>query len=247
MSEMVATAYSLGLEQIAITDHYDEDYANKLYGDSGPDYVLYHNQVDAQRENFAGKIKVVRGLEVGIQKHITDKCSQTVMAYPYDFIIGSFHCAEKRELYGGDFLRGRSLKNSFVSFYEEVYACLSIYKDYSVVGHFNLLERYADKAPDHSWYWDIIEATFKMIIADGKGLEFNTSSFRYDMGDTLTPCVEMLKLYKELGGEIITVGSDAHRPEHLANHFALAEEVLKGVGFRYLTTFESLAPRMEKF
>ena len=90
-------------------------------------------------------------------------------------------------------------------------------------------------------YGDIVEAILKMIIADGKGIELNTSSFRYKMSCTC-PSEEILRMYRELGGEIISIGSDAHTPDKLTDHFDYAIEYLQSLGFKYLASFTKRRP-----
>ena len=94
---------------------------------------------------------------------------------------------------------------------------------------------------------DIVEAILKMIIEDGKGIELNTSSFRYGMGERTHASSEILTMYREMGGEIVTMGSDAHKPEDLADHFDRAREILTGHGFKYFATFEDRKIKMVKF
>lgn len=89
---------------------------------------------------------------------------------------------------------------------------------------------------------DIIEDILKIVIYDGKGIEINTSNFRYKMNVWL-PRKEILKLYKELGGEILTFGSDAHEPGGLLDHFGEAKEIAKEIGFRYFTTYDQRNPK----
>ena len=86
---------------------------------------------------------------------------------------------------------------------------------------------------------DIMEKIFRQIIADGKGIEVNASSFKYKMPD-LMPSRRLLELYYNLGGRIITIGSDAHDAEHIADHFEVIKSVLKEIGYREFCTFEKM-------
>ena len=122
-----------------------------------------------------------------------------------------------------------------------MYDNLKVYKDYCNIGHMNLVARYSHAMADFMDYGDIVEAILKMIIADGKGIELNTSSFRYKMSCTC-PSEEILRMYRELGGEIISIGSDAHTPDKLADHFDYAIEYLQSLGFKYLASFTKRRP-----
>lgn len=81
----------------------------------------------------------------------------------------------------------------------------------------------------------------KKVIEDGKGIELNTSYHRYRLTDT-TPSQDILKLYRKLGGEIITIGSDSHKPSHLGTYIDEAKELLKSLGFRFFCTYDGMRP-----
>lgn len=246
MAEMVQTAYEKGLEEIAITDHYDPNYPDPEFPFT-IDFAKYQQTLEEVQEQFRGKIKVVKGIEIGIQHgDCFDLCSQAVKSYPYDFVLGSFHCADGFELYGKGFYEGKSIEASYEGFYQYMYRCLQVYDDYDVLGHFNIIDRYTDCIPSHNVYMDIVEEILKLIINKGKGLEINTSSFRYGLGERTTPAIEIFQLYKDLGGEIVTTGSDAHLPIHIMDHLDYAEEMIKKVGLKYVTTFEQRQPKFHK-
>ena len=86
-----------------------------------------------------------------------------------------------------------------------------------------------------------MEEILRHLIENGHGIELNTSSFRYNMAETC-PSEKMLRLYRSLGGEIITTGSDAHYPEHVAYNFKFACEYLESLGFRYLASYRQRKP-----
>jgi len=123
---------------------------------------------------------------------------------------------------------------------------LKVYKDYDVLGHFNIIDRYSDQIPESNLYMEIVEAILRIIIDYGKGIEINTSSFRYGMGDRTTPAKEILQLYKDLGGEIITIGSDAHKTRDVGYMYDHALQMIKSAGLKYLTTFDQRKPNFIK-
>ena len=120
------------------------------------------------------------------------------------------------------------------------------YHNYSVLGHMDLITRY-DKAGVYPFekLKPILTKILKIVIADEKGIEINTSSHRYGLKD-LTPSRDILKLYKELGGKIITIGSDSHKPEHLGAFVDETKEELKLLGFEYICTFDKMKPVYHK-
>ena len=120
------------------------------------------------------------------------------------------------------------------------------YKDYSVLGHLDLISRYDENGPyPFEKIKPMIQEILEIVIQDGKGIEINTSSHRYGLKDS-QPSRDILKLYKELGGKIITIGSDSHKPEHLGAYINEAKELLKELGFGYYCTFEKMKPIYHK-
>lgn len=246
MIDMIEAACRLGIKEMAITDHFDPNYPDREFP-FDLNFPKYHQALNTMKEAYRSKIKIVKGIEIGIQHGDTmERCSAQAHAFDYDFIIGSFHCAEGYELYGNAFFKNRSAEDSYIAFYTYMRDNLRLYKDYDVVGHFNIIDRYSDQIPDASVYMDLVEEILKIIISDGKGMEINTSSFRYGMGERTTPAIEILQLYKELGGEILTIGSDAHRTKDVGFEFDFARELIKSVGLKHLATFDQRKLNMIK-
>lgn len=120
------------------------------------------------------------------------------------------------------------------------------YQGYSVLGHLDLIKRY-DPAGAYPFAKsrDVIAAILERAIADGKGIEVNTSSFRYGLHD-LQPCTEILELYRDLGGRIVTIGSDSHKPEHLGAYIRRIQRRLAALGYESFCTFEHGKPHFHK-
>lgn len=253
--EMIERAISLNVKELAITDHFDPDYPDSNF----PfliDFPKYYETLSSLAEEYLDRIKVVKGLEVGIQHGKTlEKCKNGVNSFSYDFIIGSFHCFNGDDLYTCNYEEMESGK-IIPSFYEYMYTTLKEYSDFDVLGHINVIDRYVGnlkyfkeegipyymsgnfkKAYEKSY--EIIYEILKDIISKGKGIEVNTSNFRYGMKDRFVPAREILKLYKELGGEILTIGSDAHNPNQLCDGFDLIKEYLLSEGFKYQGTYSN--------
>ena len=237
MKEMIEAACKMGIREMAVTDHY-EDYSDQEFPFE-LDFSNYHKALTDMKESYKNRIKVLKGIEIGIQHgKVLEKCKVHAKEFDYDFIIGSFHFAEGYELYRNGFFENRSAEDSYVAFYTYMRDCLLNYKEYDVLGHFNIIDRYTDRIPSDTVYMDMVEEILKIIITDGKGIEINTSSFRYGMRDRTTPPLEVLQLFKDLGGEIITIGSDAHRAKDIGYRLDFAVEMIKSVGLKYLATYD---------
>ena len=185
-------------------------------------------------------------MEFGLQIHTIPQYQKLFNSYPFDFIIMSCHQVENKEFWTQEFQQGRSQDEYNQRYYDEILAQVKNYHDYSVLGHLDLIARY-DKAGIYPFakIRDKIAEILKIVIADGKGIELNTSSVRYKIHNAqgeheLTPSKEILALYKELGGRIITIGSDSHKPEHLGAYIAEQRQELKKLGFKEICTFEKM-------
>lgn len=260
MQDLVADSIARGLNEICITDHVDygikrdwDDERGISYRSGGPgepetmalanvDYPRYASELAALKERFAGQIVLKMGLEFGMQQHTIPQFKKLFSAFPFDFIILSVHQVEDKELWTQAFQRGRSQQEYNLRYYEEILALVQQYTNYSVLGHMDLIKRY-DKAGPFPFknIRPIVSEILKRVIADGKGIEVNTSGQRYGLQD-LTPSTDILKLYRELGGSIITLGSDSHKKEQLGAYLVETKERLKQLGFRQFCTFERMKP-----
>ena len=121
------------------------------------------------------------------------------------------------------------------------------YHNYSVLGHLDLISRY-DKAGYFPFekIRPIVTEILRTVIDDGKGIEINTSSHRYGLSD-LTPSRDILRLYRDLGGEVITIGSDSHKKEHLGAFVRETMDEMKALGFNALYTFDEMVPAPHYF
>ena len=202
--------------------------------------MLFRSQ--RMQELYGDRIAIKLGLEFGIQMHTIPRFEALYKRYPFDFIILSVHQVEDKEFWTQDFQRGRTQKEYNERYYEEMLNLVDSYQDYSVLGHMDLIVRY-DKIGVYPFekVKPYVEKILKRVIQDGKGIEFNTSHHRYGLADT-TPSREILQLYHDLGGRIITLGSDSHKPEHLGAYIKEAKEVLRAMGFCEFCTYEKMQP-----
>lgn len=254
MRQAVEHAISLGLEEICFTDHVDygikleyEDYSKlsqdeKKYRVANVNYPTYVKEIRSLKDEFKDDIEIKMGMEFGIQQHTIPAFQTLYSKYPFDFIILSCHQVEDKEFWTQDFQKGRSQDEYHQRYYQEILNVITTYKDYSVLGHLDLLKRYDEKG-DYPFekIEDIVTEILKMVIKDGKGIEINTSSFYYGLND-LMPSRRILKLYHELGGTILTIGSDAHKEAQVGAHIKEVQEELKAMGFQYTCTFKRMKP-----
>ncbi len=253
MEDVVKDAIRLGLDEICFTDHVD--YGIKVDWDSGQeiryrngepfanvDYPRYVAQIRQLQGAYDGRLTIKMGLEFGVQVHTIPQYEALFRRYPFDFVLLSIHQVEDKEFWTQDFQQGRTQREYNERYYEEMLRVVQAYKNYSVLGHMDLIKRY-DLAGLYPFekVKPLVAEILKTVIADGKGIEVNTSSHRYGLTDTM-PSVELLKLYKNLGGRIVTIGSDSHAPAHLGAYIQETKTLLKDLGFRHFCTYETMQP-----
>lgn len=242
--DMVEQAIMKGLKCICFTDHFDKDYV-----DGSTDFIFdpeeYIPYMKKLQEEYKSKIEVRIGVEIGLQPHLNNFYHEFLSKYPFDFVIGSTHFLKNTDPYTREVFQGIEDIKSYRSAFEEMLQLVNTIEDFDVLGHMDYIVRYGNyqaKYYSYQRYSDLIDEILKSLIYKGKGIEINTSGLKYGLGFA-HPHPEVLRRYKELGGEIITVGSDGHIPEHLAYEFHKVRGILLNAGFKYYTEFKDRKPK----
>ena len=244
MNSMIKKSIELGLKEICFTEHVD--YGVIINGEEKNitiDYNDYFSKLDYFKKINKEYISIKKGVEIGLQEHVIDKCINDVKNNDFDFVIASVHSINKYELIKKMFYKDKNYFDAYKMYYKTLYKMLTMFKEYCIVGHLDLIKRYVkvENITYDEEFSYIIDEILKLIISDGKGIEINTSCFRYNLSD-FTPSTYILKRYKELGGVIITTGSDSHRTDQIAYGFKNIYEALKNMGYKYICTFEKRKP-----
>lgn len=244
--DMVESAIAKGLSVICFTDHYDKD--NLDWGDEAIfDVESYFQKMIELQEEYRDQIDIRIGAEIGMQPYLAEYYQNFIAQHPFDFVIGSVHSVLEHDV-ALDFFQKHSDPEGYKIYFEEMLQDVQKIKSYDVLGHLDYIVRYSNqgsKGFDLNDYMDIIEEILKQVIAHGKGIEMNMSGLKYGLGAP-HPQPEIIKRYRELGGEIITVGADGHIPEHIAYDYHLADDILKSCGFKYYTEFKGRKPLFVK-
>ncbi|NLG03599.1 MAG: histidinol-phosphatase HisJ family protein [Clostridia bacterium] len=254
MKSVIEDAIAMGMDEICFTDHVDygikQDWhscSEIVYRDGKPllnvDYPLYEQCIQQFQYTYGATISIKMGLEFGIQLHTIPRYEELFKRYSFDFIILSVHEIDNQEFWSQDFQNGKTQQEYNERYYQELLEIVKRYKNYSVLGHLDLITRY-----DQSGVYPfekvrpIITEILKIVIRDGKGIEVNTSSHRYGLKD-LTPSRDILRLYHELGGSILTIGSDSHEKKDLGSCIKETKKELSVLGFDTYCTFQRMEPQ----
>jgi len=239
-SEMAAAceaAIAQGMREIAFTDHAD-------FGpDDPPGYfhpVEYLAEIERCRARYGDRLTIRAGVEMG-EPHIFTQEAETVLAAGvFDFVIGSAHYADGLQCAWKAPFFEQPLRQAYEAYFRQVVS-LAAAGDFDVLGHLDLVKRDAHKFGQPydgpGPYADMIRAALRSVVERGKGIEINTSPLYKGLSEPC-PSLEILRWYRELGGEILTFGSDAHTPDRIGAHLNAALELARSAGFTRLARFE---------
>lgn len=239
--EMARSALSKGLKTLCITEHQDFDHPNT--GDFMLDVPAYREEFTRVRGEFSDKLELLFGVELGLLDYAAPRLYEFAKCAEFDFIIGSAHQVDDLDPYYPEYFDKMGDKNGIAHFFDTMLSSVKAFDDFDILGHLDYIVRYSHaKSYDPPDYREVIDEILKTVIAKGKGIEINTAGMR-SLGYP-HPHPFVLKRYKELGGELITVGSDAHDRTRIASDFDKAEQALKAEGFKYYAVFRARKPEL---
>lgn len=231
--DMIEKARQLGLSGITFTDHLDLDYKEEPH--------LFDLDLDAcekampalQKE--AAPFFVLHGLELGLQPHLAQKHANLLASYAFDYVIGSVHVVYTRDPYYPVYFERRDPAEAYTEYYQAVYENLAAFHNFDALGHLDYVFRYGPQDPAQPYdtytpYAPLIDDILRFLIAHDIALEVNTGAFRCGLS-VPNPCPQILKRYHELGGKLITIGADAHKPSDIALGFDRLPGFLASCGF----------------
>lgn len=241
--DMIKASIEKGLNGICFTDHLDYDYKEHP-GMFDLDVDSYYKEIISLQDKFKSVLPINFGIEMGLQPHVVEKNNKITKNYPFDFVIGSSHVVHGIDPYYPNYYEGKTEDEAYLEYFESILENIATDADYDVYGHLDYVVRYGpnkNKYYSYEKYADIIDEILRQLIRHGKGIEINTAGFKYGLNHP-NPTEEILHRYKELGGEIITIGADGHKPEHIAFDFDKVPDILKNAGFKYYTVFKERKP-----
>ena len=255
--DMADEAVRKGLKTICFTDHFDKD--DLEWGEEGIfDVDAYFVEMQKLQEEYAGKLNIRIGIELGLRTYLKDYYEELTKKYPFDFVIGSVHNVPYKKDAEGNILytdpaaeklfTDRTDKEAYRLMMETTLENVRTSDCFQTLGHLDYVVRYGksrEKEYSYTDYADIIDEILKLLIEKEKGLEVNSAGLKYGL-PFAHPHPDVLKRYRELGGEIITIGADAHTPDKIGYAFDKAADVLRECGFSYYAVFKNRRPVFHK-
>lgn len=240
---MAEAALAAGLKEICFTDHLDYDPLGQM-GKMDFDTDAYNAEYD--HLNTPG-LKIRRGMEFGMDAHNTVQFQKDLQRRHFDFVLGSIHFVDGLDVYFEPYWRGKSVFQAERRYLEATLDALRIHSDFDVLAHLTYISKCrshpAPRVLPYEAHREIIDEVLRILAAKGKGLEINTSGV--DRCGGFLPTADIFRRFKELGGEIVTVGSDAHTCDRVGQYAFDACEILKDI-FGYVCTFEDRKPIFHK-
>ncbi|MBQ9760891.1 MAG: histidinol-phosphatase HisJ family protein [Clostridia bacterium] len=241
--EMAQAAANAGLREICFTDHWDDNrdtgYCTNIF--SLEEYAHAYDNLEVPG------LKIRRGVEFGLSATNQYLLEDLLKQRSFDFVIGSVHYVGPFDPYEAEFWNGRDMRGAFLSYLEQTLKCVQKQTNFDVLGHLTYVCK-SPNSPTHEPllrrdFEEITDEIMRILAKNGKGMEINTSGV--DSAGVFLPSADYLKRFRELGGEIVTVGSDAHYPSRVGQYSKEALEILRDV-FGYVCTFENRKPIFHK-
>ena len=238
LEDVLKAALTKRIKTIAVTDHIDYKYHNGMRFEF--DTSAYSRTIAKKQAEYDGKLEILKGVELGIKANVLDMCNQLMSAETFDFVIASMHGCQGEDFYFGHFFDDKRPLEAMQIYLSEMLMLIKSYSNFDVLGHIDLPKRYnKDVAKLGSGpLLDHYKAIFSWLVANGKGIEVNTSGLRQEVGVQF-PDNKILNLYYECGGRIITIGSDSHLADTLCEDFESILKTLKEIGFESICTFKN--------
>ena len=244
LSSKAASEHGLG--GMVFTDHCDafvpqDCIAHGCTDNQTFDIAAQQAEIDRVQQLFGDRLRILKGIEIGMYAASRSEISEILSRHSFDQVIASVHYLDDTDPYYGEFFIGKDWKQAYGRYLETIYEEAVALGDFDIIGHYDYVARYAPYPQDcisYRDFGDIFDSIFKYLIENGKGLEINTKSCSGGHGRKTSLDHNVLLRYRELGGEIISLGSDSHRPHNVADSFADYAALLKHLGFRWSSHYE---------
>ncbi len=246
------SAREMGLKGICFTDHCD--FATPEMGFEDPLKEVF--DVEAQQREIdrvqmlMPEIKILKGIEVGVNKGCREQLAAHLASNEFDQIIASVHYIDGDDPFKGEYYAGKTWKEAY-SYYLELLReeMLWLGGRFDIMGHFDYVVRYGPYPETSITYKDFsdwLDPILRYLAENGKAMEINTKTYQDFSGRIPVLDPDVLKRYRELGGEIITLGSDSHNKDMIGTDFSRFTEFIRSLGFRYTAHYENRKLQMTK-
>jgi histidinol-phosphatase (PHP family) len=239
-------AQAVGLKGICFSDHCDH-YVPLMKGsfeelqEERFDVNLQQEEIDRVQDMLGDGIKILKGIEIGMYEDFRDQTRKVLEEHSFDQVLASVHYIEQTDPYYGGYYDDKDWKQAYGGYLETIYREMTWLKDFDIMGHYDYIVRYAPYPQTSIRYRDfsdIFDEMFRYLIHEGKALEINTKSYEGHRGRIVGLDHDVLIRYREMGGEIVSLGSDSHEASRVGAGFARHAALLKSLGYRWTAHYE---------
>jgi histidinol-phosphatase (PHP family) len=245
MAAMCQAAVERGLPEIGFTEHYDLHPGEAPNCRDAFDLSAWAAELERCRALFAGRLTIRAGIEIGEPHRFGAEVRAMLARHPFDYILGSLHWVGDHSVFDPAFFQAYPAAEAFRLYFTELEQVTRV-GDFDILSHLDVPVRTAFAvygAYDPREHEDCIRPVLRNCIERGLALDINTAALRRRAG-VLTPGVDILRWYVQMGGERVTLGSDAHRPDQVGSHLHLALAAAREAGLNFLTSFAQRRPRL---
>ena len=241
--QMAQAAKAAGLKEICFTDHLDYDPLGEM-GIIAFDTAAYNAEYDNLEVEG---LKIRRGMEFGMTVDNRGQFKEDLKRRPFDFVLGSIHFVDDLDVYFEEYWKNKTVFEAERRYLEATLDCVRLHDDFDVLAHLTYIGKtsshHAPRCVPYEEHRELIDEILKTVAAKGKGLEMNTSGV--DRCGGFLPTADYFRRFKEFGGEIVTIGSDAHTASRVGQYSYDACDILKDI-FGHVCTFEDRKPLFHK-
>ena len=236
-----------GLGGICFSDHCDH-YVPPMkasFENVVPEYFdVAEQQAEISRVQalLGDRVRILKGIEIGMYEECHEQIREVLRENSFDQVLASVHYIEQTDPYYGGYYEDKDWKQAYGGYLETIYREMTWLQDFDIMGHYDYIVRYASYPVTSIRYRDfsdIFDEMFRYLIYEGKALEINTKSYEGHRGRLVELDHDVLLRYREMGGEIISLGSDSHDPSRVGAGFARHAALLQSLGFRWTAHYES--------
>lgn len=253
---MVVGAIEKGITHLCLTDHMDLDYPGTTKEEPLFEFNVadYFTALTPLKEAYRDKLYLGIGIELGLRpgrEDLNQQMHKLLSDYSFDFVLGSVHLLDNDDPYYESYWQNRTAKDILSKYFSDMLTSLKEYDNFDSLGHLDYLIRYippycGEKDYVFREYQEVMDEIFKLLISKDKALEINTAGLIKGL-PCFHPKLETLKRYLELGGKLITIGSDGHSPDKIATKFKETEELLRSCGISGYYVYKKRIPEYIPF
>ena len=246
--EAILAAIASGVTEICFTEHMDLGHHMESFN-RVPDFERIEENISQLRKKYP-EINIGKGIEVGYIRDTAKQTAEVLAEQNFDYVLLSTHCVDGIDCYVPESKRDRDKITAYKRYLETLYDSVmddNLIEHYDCISHIGYIAKcnhYEDNTFPYQLFPELFDKILSEIIKRGKGIEVNTSGI--DRAGHVLPHPEIIRRYRELGGRIITIGSDSHKPENVGAHIKDAIDIIAKAGFTEITLFKNREPNFVK-